>query len=101
MVEYVTRDDAIYLAGLFDGEGCVQFHRRYKGKKGDPAKKLIWKILSVSAANGSMMGCSAFGSTEGEIVLEDMTRTGVLGGHAYSIIDVIEIDVKNEGKEHK
>jgi hypothetical protein len=26
----MKRDDAIYLAGLFDGEGCVQFHRRYK-----------------------------------------------------------------------
>ena len=24
------REDAIYLAGLFDGEGCVQFHRRYR-----------------------------------------------------------------------
>ena len=33
MVEFVTRDDAIYLAGLFDGEGCVQFHRRYRAKK--------------------------------------------------------------------
>ena len=33
MVGFVTRDDAIYLAGLFDGEGCVQFHRRYRAKK--------------------------------------------------------------------
>ena len=29
----MKRDDAIYLAGLFDGEGCVQFHRRYTAKK--------------------------------------------------------------------
>ena len=29
----MERDDAIYLAGLFDGEGCVQFHRRYRRKK--------------------------------------------------------------------
>ena len=26
----MLREDAIYLAGLFDGEGCVQFHRRYR-----------------------------------------------------------------------
>ena len=35
----MKRDDAIYLAGLFDGEGCVQFHRRYKGKKGKVGKR--------------------------------------------------------------
>ena len=33
MGESLKRDDAIYLAGLFDGEGCVQFHRRYRHKK--------------------------------------------------------------------
>ena len=26
----MLRENAIYLAGLFDGEGCVQFHRRYR-----------------------------------------------------------------------
>ena len=39
------------------------------------------------------MGCSAFGSTEGEILLDGETPCGILGGHAYSIIDVILIDV--------
>jgi len=29
----MKREDAIYLAGLFDGEGCVQFNRKYKYKK--------------------------------------------------------------------
>jgi hypothetical protein len=28
----MLRDDAIYLAGLFDGEGCVQFLRRNRKK---------------------------------------------------------------------
>ena len=37
-----------------------------------------------------MMGCSASGSTEGEILIDDVP-SGILSGHAYSIIDVIEI----------
>ncbi len=38
------------------------------------------------------MGCSAFGTTEGEICYPDEdTPCGVLGNHAYSIIDVISI----------
>jgi len=34
----MLREDAIYLAGLFDGEGCVQFHNRYFRKKKDRPK---------------------------------------------------------------
>ena len=34
----MLREDAIYLAGLFDGEGCVQFHRRYKARRGGKGK---------------------------------------------------------------
>ena len=29
----MKRDDAIYLAGLFDGEGCVQFKYKYRKRK--------------------------------------------------------------------
>ncbi len=36
------------------------------------------------------MGCSAEGATEGFIELEGQD-TGVMSGHAYSILDVIEI----------
>ena len=42
--------------------------------------------------NNSLMGCSALGQTEGEIPLDDVP-CGVLAGHAYSVIDVIEIEV--------
>ena len=30
----MEKDDAIYLAGLFDGEGCVYFKYRYRRRKG-------------------------------------------------------------------
>ena len=52
--------------------------------------------------NNSLMGCSAMGTTEGEIALEDVP-CGVLSGHAYSIIDVIEIEVEltnNDGDRY-
>ena len=35
----MLREDAIYLAGLFDGEGCVQFHRRYRARRGRKGKR--------------------------------------------------------------
>ena len=35
----MLREDAIYLAGLFDGEGCVQFHRRYRARRGRKCKR--------------------------------------------------------------
>ena len=42
--------------------------------------------------NNSLMGCSALGLVEGEIPIGDVP-CGILAGHAYSIIDVIEIEV--------
>ena len=41
----MRRDDAIYLAGLFDGEGCVQFHRRYRRVR---AKKKPYNALTCT-----------------------------------------------------
>jgi len=37
------------------------------------------------------MGCSALGTTEGEVIYPEDVASGVLSGHAYSIIDVFEI----------
>ena len=34
MGEFVKKNDAIYLAGLFDGEGCVTFKYYWTKKKG-------------------------------------------------------------------
>ena len=49
-------------------------------------------MMKTANENRSLMGCSALGSTEGEIPLNDVP-CGVLAGHAYSVIDVIEIEV--------
>jgi len=45
-----------------------------------------------------MMGCSAMGSTEHEITIDDVP-TGILSGHAYSIIDVIVIEKSEDELE--
>jgi hypothetical protein len=62
--------------------------------KDQDAEDAIWKIVLKSARGGSMMGCSAFGSTEGEICYPEDTPCGILGGHAYSVIDAIKIKAK-------
>ena len=41
------------------------------------------------------MGCSAEGETEGFIYIDD-ENTGIMSGHAYSIIDVFEIKYSEE-----
>ena len=66
-----------------------------KGKvilKDEDAKEELWKLMKRANQNNSLMGCSALGSTEGEISIDDVP-CGVLSGHAYSVIDVIEIEV--------
>ena len=64
---------------------------RYNRKKNSAAKKELWKLMLTSNKNKSLMGCSALGSTEGEIIYPKNVASGVLSGHAYSIIDVFEI----------
>ena len=41
----MKRDDVIYLAGLFDGEGCVTYKKYWDCKRKDkPRKYLCWRI---------------------------------------------------------
>lgn len=47
-----------------------------------------------------MIGCSAEGETEGYIKLEDIS-TGIMSGHAYSVIDVIELPWTEDEKATK
>jgi len=44
-----------------------------------------------------MMGCSAEGATEGFIDIEG-ENSGVMSGHAYSLLDVIELPYLEEEK---
>jgi hypothetical protein len=37
-----------------------------------------------------MMGCSVNGDVEREVIIDGM-RTGIMTGHAYSIIDIFEL----------
>ena len=62
--------------------------------KGEDAKKHLWGLMLEASINNSLMGASALGETEGEIPYPEGIPSGVLAGHAYSIIDVFEIDVK-------
>ena len=41
----MKRDDVIYLAGLFDGEGCVTYKKYWDRKRKDrPRKYFCWRI---------------------------------------------------------
>ena len=45
MAESLKRDDVIYMAGLFDGEGCVTYKKYWDSKrKNRPKKYFCWRI---------------------------------------------------------
>tara|TARA_R110001592_G_scaffold193694_1_gene440990 strand:+ start:253 stop:663 length:411 start_codon:yes stop_codon:yes gene_type:complete len=46
----MEKNKAIYLAGLFDGEGCVQFHRRYRYKKKGKPKAYNYLTCTLDIA---------------------------------------------------
>ena len=66
-------------------------------------KQELWEKLMQGRKQHNMMGCSAFGGTEHEIQQPEGHECGILAGHAYSIIDVIDIEVKvlGEGGEYE
>ena len=39
MVNNITRDSVMYLAGLFDGEGCVTYKKYWDRKRKDRPRK--------------------------------------------------------------
>lgn len=47
-----------------------------------------------------MMGCSAEGATEGFIEIDGIS-SGVMTGHAYSLLDVIELPYLAEDADKK
>lgn len=47
-----------------------------------------------------MMGCSAEGETEGFIMM-DGESSGIMTGHAYSLLDVIELPHLKDAKNKK
>jgi len=77
------------------GESKEDFTRRQKEE--------LWHKLIEGRKQHNMMGCSAFGGTEHEVQQPEGNPCGILSGHAYSIIDVIEIKVKimNDKEEYE
>lgn len=65
----------------------------YKVAREKEAKEAdeLWEKLKSAKDSGTLMGCSAEGETEGFIDI-DGENSGIMSGHAYSLLDVIELD---------
>jgi hypothetical protein len=84
-------DDALTdLTGLVSEKVKVQDNKGCFNMKalGDPDE--FWATLMARRAEKCMMGCSAVGDTEGELLI-DGEKTGILKGHAYGVIDVFTL----------
>lgn len=55
----------------------------------------LWQKLKKAKENGTMMGCSPVKDDIGFILINDID-TGIMNGHAYSIIDVFELEYSTE-----
>jgi len=42
--KFMNQNDIAYMAGLFDGEGCVTINQRWQLKKGKKKKYKFWNI---------------------------------------------------------
>ena len=53
----MTTNDAAYIAGLFDGEGCVQYKKYWDTKRKDrPKRYKVWRIsLEMSMTDKSVI----------------------------------------------
>ena len=57
MEKQISTHDIAYLAGLFDGEGCVQYGQRLDTKRKDrPKRYKVWRIsLEMSMTDKGVM----------------------------------------------
>lgn len=58
----------------------------------------FWEVLKGCVNDGTLMGCSADGGTESSITYND-EKAGIYSGHAYSLINVFELNYLPEDKE--
>lgn len=84
--------------GLVDMTGCVSEKLKITDAKGNFNQKLfgskeqLWTRLNEDLVNGSLLGCSILGEgVESKIFSEEREFTGLYAGHAYSILDFIDI----------
>ena len=100
---YMSLKSGDIAQGLSDLTGKVaEKYVMDKSKIDDPDEcDKIWKKLLGAKEDGTQVGCSAEGETEGEIEFNG-EPTGLMSGHAYAIIDCFELkmlpDEKKKGK---
>jgi len=63
------------------------------------SKDELWEKLMRFHAEGTMMGCSSNGAVEREIII-DGEKTGIMSNHAYSLLDMIELQRPDKGDEN-
>jgi len=83
--------------GLVDMTGCVSDKLKLKLPNGAFDSKVLispetlWDRLNKDIVNGSMMGCSIVGEgIEGKVRING-EFIGLISGHAYSILDLVDI----------
>lgn len=91
-------DDALSdLTGMVSEKVKIKVNSKkgetYNTKQLGPPDK-FWDFIMARVTEKSLMGCSATGETEGELIV-DGERTGVLKGHAYGLIDAFTIQHKS------
>lgn len=75
----------------------------YRKMVTEDERNVLWNKLVEAKKRGTMMGCSAEGGTEATITMNG-EDTGIMSGHAYSVIDVFELKdqkCKNYHKSHR
>ena len=84
--------------GLVDMTGLVSEKLKITDAKGNFNQKLfgskekLWQRLYAELNNKSMLGCSIVGDgVESKVANEDGEFTGLYAGHAYSILDFLDI----------
>lgn len=89
---YEALNSGLIDDALVDMTGLVAEKIKLKKIKGNrDALDEFWNKLWKYRKNKTLMGCSIEGHTEGE-VRWDGDRTGLLSGHAYSLVDVLHYE---------
>ena len=89
---YEALNSGLIDDALVDMTGLVAEKMKLKRIKGNSAKlEEFWNKIWNFRKNKTLMGCSIEGHTEGE-VRWDGERTGLLSGHAYSLVDVLHYE---------
>ena len=96
LISGVTDDGLVDMSGYVSEKVKIMDKRDRFNTKDLGSPEQFWEKILKDLKSGSMMGCSIIGNNvEGEVI-KDGEVTGLYCGHAYSILDALEIqgDVK-------